>query len=50
VKRQLEVLQSENGHLRKAVEELSEEIGGGKLLVGDLDSGKYERNGIKSLE
>ncbi|KAJ6968035.1 hypothetical protein NC653_036084 [Populus alba x Populus x berolinensis] len=50
VKRQLEVLQGENGHLRKAVEELSEEIGGGKLLVGDLDSGKYERNGIKSPE
>lgn len=50
LKRQLEVLQGENGHLRKAVEELSEEIGGGKLLVGDLDSGKYERNGIKSPE
>ncbi|CAK7342360.1 unnamed protein product [Dovyalis caffra] len=48
LKRQLEVLQSENGHLKKAVEELREEIGGGKLLTGDLNSGKYERSGIKS--
>ncbi|KAJ6304152.1 hypothetical protein OIU77_017934 [Salix suchowensis] len=47
VKRQLEVLQSENGHLKKAVEELSEEM---KLLGGDLKPGKYERNGIKSPE
>ena len=47
VKRQLEVLQSENRHLKKAVEELSEEM---KLLVGDLKPGKYERNGIKSPE
>ncbi|KAJ6743055.1 hypothetical protein OIU85_017073 [Salix viminalis] len=48
VKRQLEVLQSENGHLKRAVEGLREEIGGGKLLIGELNSGKFERNGIKS--
>jgi hypothetical protein len=48
VKRQLEILQSENGHLKKAVEGLREEIGGGKLLIGELNSGKLERNGIKS--
>lgn len=48
VKRQLEVLQSENGHLKKAVEGLREEISGGKLLIGELNSGKLERNGIKS--
>jgi hypothetical protein len=48
VKRQLEILQSENGHLKKAVEGLREEIGGGKLLIGELNSGKLERHGIKS--
>lgn len=45
VKRQLEVLQAENGLLRNAVEDLRREISG-----GGSDSGKFreiERNGIK---
>lgn len=47
VKRQLEVLQAENGLLRRAVEDLRREISGGKF--GDSNSGKYreiERSGI----
>lgn len=47
VKRQLEVLQAENGVLKRAVEDLRREIsGGGKF--GDMNYGKYretERNG-----
>lgn len=50
VKRQMEVLQSENGLLKKAVEDLRREILDGKwnTFTGDLNSGKYreiERNG-----
>ncbi|KAK3227232.1 hypothetical protein Dsin_007094 [Dipteronia sinensis] len=58
VKKQLEVLQSENGLLKRAVEDLREEIIKGKSIGGDLNSGKYreiDRNGInkaskKSME
>ncbi|MBA0587333.1 hypothetical protein Gorai_000465 [Gossypium raimondii] len=39
LKRQLEALQSENGLLKRAVEDLRREISGGKF--GDLNSGKY---------
>lgn len=54
VKRQLEVLQAENGLLKKAVEDLRQEISGGKFSfpVGDFNSGKYreiERNGMKNV-
>lgn len=52
VKRELEVLQAENGLLKKAVEDLRREFSGGNSfsLVGDSNSGKYrdvERNGSK---
>ncbi|KAK2651306.1 hypothetical protein Ddye_018795 [Dipteronia dyeriana] len=55
VKRQLEVLQSENGLLRRAVEDLRQEIIKGKSNGGDFNSGKIDRNGInkaskKSME
>ncbi|KAI9153007.1 hypothetical protein LWI28_004329 [Acer negundo] len=58
VKRQLEVLQSENGLLKRAVEDLRQEIIKGKPIGGDFNSGKYteiDRNGInkgskKSME
>lgn len=50
LKRQMEILQSENGLLKKAVEDLRREILDGKSnpFNGDLNSGKYrefERNG-----
>lgn len=50
LKRQMEILQSENGLLKKAVEDLRLEILDGKSnpFNGDLNSGKYrefERNG-----
>lgn len=50
LKRQMEILQSENGFLKKAVEDLRREILDGKSnpFNGDLNSGKYrefERNG-----
>lgn len=50
LKRQMEILQSENGFLKKAVEDLRREILDGKSnpFHGDLNSGKYrefERNG-----
>lgn len=50
LKRQMEILQSENGLLKKAVEDLRREILDGKSYPfnGDLNSGKYrefERNG-----
>ncbi|KAF5474060.1 hypothetical protein F2P56_005999 [Juglans regia] len=54
VKRQLEVLQAENGSLKKAVEELRREFAAGTKsvsTVGESYSGKnrdMERNGIKS--
>ncbi|XP_028787424.1 uncharacterized protein LOC114763230 [Neltuma alba] len=50
VKRQLEVLQAENGLLRNAVEDLRREICGFSS-IGGSDFGKYrevERNGMKS--
>ncbi|KAI4300699.1 hypothetical protein L6164_034045 [Bauhinia variegata] len=50
VKRQLEVLQAENGLLRNAVEDLRREIAGG-WSFGGSEFGKYreiERNGTKS--
>ncbi|KAE9613487.1 hypothetical protein Lal_00016056 [Lupinus albus] len=49
VKRQLEVLQGENGLLRNAIDNLRQEIGSG----GGLELGKYsefERNGGKSSD
>lgn len=52
VKRQLEVLQAENGLLKKAVEDLRQEIASGKLGLPDFNSGKYreiERNGMKNV-
>lgn len=50
VKRQLEVLQAENGLLKKAVEDLRHEIAAGKLgsPVADFNSGKY-RNEMRNL-
>ncbi|KAJ9190312.1 hypothetical protein P3X46_001528 [Hevea brasiliensis] len=52
VKRQLEVLQAENGLLKKAVEDLRQEIASGKVSLLDFNSGKYrenERNGMKNV-
>ncbi|KAB1226692.1 hypothetical protein CJ030_MR1G008459 [Morella rubra] len=53
VKRQLEVLQAENGMLRKAVEDLRREFSGANPIspVGETSSGKYrniERTGHKA--
>ncbi|KAF5750674.1 hypothetical protein HS088_TW03G01013 [Tripterygium wilfordii] len=52
VKRQLEILQAENSLLKRAVEDLRQEIGSTKSLslAGDSNSGKYretERPGMK---
>uniref|UniRef100_A0A5B7BSF9 Uncharacterized protein n=1 Tax=Davidia involucrata TaxID=16924 RepID=A0A5B7BSF9_DAVIN len=52
VKHQLEVIQAENGLLRKAMDDLRSEISAGKsaATVGVADSGKYregERGGVK---
>ncbi|WCJ39564.1 hypothetical protein M5689_020545 [Euphorbia peplus] len=52
VKRQLEVLQSENGLLKKAVEDLRHEITGGKFSfpAQDFNSSRYsDRNGAKNI-
>ncbi|OMO63074.1 hypothetical protein CCACVL1_22498 [Corchorus capsularis] len=51
VKRQLEALHTENGLLKRAVDDLRREISGGRF--GDLSSGMYremERNGISKLK
>lgn len=52
-KRQLEVLQAENGLLKKAVDDLRQEMSAGKLIppTMDFNSGKYreiERDGFKN--
>ncbi|XP_065866609.1 uncharacterized protein [Euphorbia lathyris] len=52
VKRQLEVLQSENGLLKKAVDDLRQEIAAGNFSfpAQDFNSGRYsERNGAKNV-
>ncbi|XP_050234351.1 uncharacterized protein LOC126682654 [Mercurialis annua] len=53
VKRQMEILQAENGLLKRSVDDLRQEIASGRLSLSaaDFSSGRYkdvERNGMKN--